>query len=649
MNIILSTGKSISIAKEESVLSALKRNGIYLVASCGGKGACGKCRVRVQDGKYKTSVSGKVSPADREKGIVLACRTFPESDISLEILEGSRLVVGDKIALSKSKDLTELFKSFDAEITPIVKRLDIQLPPPTIEDHISDLERLKRELETKSIKAMRFSQAFVSSMTEGLRKHNWEIYLAYVEPDRKDSSIGVDMPEAIFVTSEKQASRYGIAVDIGTTTIVVYLIDLSDGKLVDVGSTYNSQIRYGDDVITRIVHATEGSALGGGLEELREAVTEDINNITDTIIEKHGINKEHVECAVVSGNTTMSHLFWGLDPGHIREEPYIPTVNSFPLWKAGTARLNINKQAPVYTLPCVASYVGGDIVSGVLASKMHRNSEIALFMDIGTNGEIAIGNNEWLMTAACSAGPCFEGSGIKHGMRATEGAIEAVKISPETFEPSVSVIGNTEPAGICGSGMIDAISEMFLTGVIDRKGKFVCEIKSGRIRPGDEGMEFVLHKGAKEIVLTEVDIENIMRAKAAIYAGISLLIKEVGFTLDSIDRVYVAGGFGNYLNVDRAITIGMLPDLPKEKFRFLGNTSITGAYLCLLSEKLRKEAEEIARKMTYLELSVSRNFMDEYMSALFLPHTDMGQFPTMAKLLFTKELNSSNGSNRSSC
>lgn len=617
MNITLSTGKSIPVAKGENILSALKKKGIYLVASCGGKGTCGKCRIKIHSGKYRTSASrlGR----DKEKGIVLTCQTFLESDISAEILEEARLVVGDKIALAKSKDLSALLRSFDREITPIVKRLNIKLPPPTIEDHISDLERLKRELETQGIKGMRFSQTFISSMAEDLRKHNWGIHLAYV-----------DGPEAIFVTSDKQTSRYGIAVDIGTTTIVVYLIDLSDGKLVDVGSTYNSQIRYGDDVITRIVHATEG----GGLEELRETVTDDINNIVETMIERHGINKEHIECAVISGNTTMSHIFWGLDPGHIREEPYIPTVNSFPLWKAGTARLHINKQAPVYTLPCVASYVGGDIVSGVLASKMHRNHETALFMDIGTNGEIAVGNNEWLMTAACSAGPCFEGSGIKHGMRATEGAIESVRIAPDTFEPSISVIGNTVPIGICGSGMIDAISELFLSGIIDRKGKFVRKIKTGRIREGDEGAEFVIYKGAKDIVLTEVDIENIMRAKAAIYAGISLLIKkEVGFTLDNIDRIYVAGGFGNYLNVDRAVTIGMLPDIPKEKFRFLGNTSVTGAYLCLLSEKLRKEAEEIARKMTYMELSVSRNFMDEYMSALFLPHTDISLFPTVAKLL----------------
>jgi len=287
----------------------------------------------------------------------------------------------------------------------------------------------------------------------------------------------------------------------------------------------------------------------------------------------------------------------------------------------------------VYTLPSVGSYVGGDIVAGVLASRMHRNSEIALFMDIGTNGEIAVGNNEWLITAACSMGPCFEGSGIRHGMRATEGAIESVKIDPVTFEPTFGIIGNTNPVGICGSGMIDAISELFLTGVIDQRGKFARDLKTDRIKIEDEGPEFILYRGElKDIVLTEADVENVIRAKAAIYAGVSVLLKEVGLSLDIVERVYIAGGFGNYLDIDKAIMIGMLPDLPEEKFSFIGNTSIAGAYLCLLSQNMRQEAEEIAKKMTYMELSVSRGFMDEYMSALFLPHTNIDLFPTVKKV-----------------
>lgn len=636
MELRLTSGKVLSIDKDEDILTALKRQGIYLVASCGGKGTCGKCKVRIVEGNYDMLSSGKLDKKDREKGYVLACQTVSQGDLLIEIPEESRLIVGDKIAVSRSRDLFELFQSFHVKVSPMVRQICLDIPPPTIHDNISDLERLKRSLEEKGLKEMkakvsdslgtywRFSHRFVSGLSRILRDSNWKVLLGYISDG-----------EVLYIgNSETFRGRYGLAVDIGTTTVVVYLVDLIDGRLIDVGSTYNSQMRYGDDVITRIIHATEG----GGLEELREAIVSDINDLLRPILERHNINRDDIESVVLAGNTIMSHLFWGLDPAYIREEPYIPTVNFFPRWKAGTARLDINPQAIIYTVPCVASYVGGDIVAGVLASRMHKSQEISLFMDIGTNGEIAIGNNEWLMTAACSAGPCFEGSGIKNGMRATEGAIESISINPKTLEPEITVIGNSSPIGICGSGMIDALSEMFLTGIIDQKGKFV-DSRSKRIRVGEDGKEFLLYQGKdKEIVLTEVDIENILRAKAAIYAGVTLLLKEAGFELNAIERIYIAGGFGNYLNVDRAIILGMLPDLPKERFVFLGNTSITGAYLCLLSEELRKEAEDIASKMTYIELSVSRGFMDEYISALFLPHTDINLFPSVRQMIdFNKQ------------
>ncbi len=619
MNIKLTTGETLGISKGESLLQALKRQGVYLVASCGGKGICGKCRIRLLEGECRIESTGKLEPHEIASGITLACQTFPGEDILIDIPKESRLVVGDAIDISRAKDITELLQSLVTEISPLVKWIPLDIPPPSIQNNISDLERLKNKIEEKGLKGMRFSHGFLSSLAGPLRDADWKINLAYT-----------DGPEAIFISHQGSKNRYGIAVDIGTTTVVVYLVDLMDGRLIDVGSTYNSQIRFGDDVITRIIHAVESR----GLDELKEVVVGDINNLLTPLVEKHNISIEDIESAVISGNTTMMHLFWGLNPAYIREEPYTPTLNAFPLWRSGTARLNINAQSPVYTAPCVASYIGGDIVAGVLASKMHKNSEIALFMDIGTNGEIVIGNNEWLVTAACSAGPCFEGSGIKHGMRATRGAVELVKIDPHTFEPTLGVIGNGKPIGICGSGMIDAITEMFLTGVIDQKGKFVKELKTDRIREGFEGYEFLFYKdNRRNIAITEVDLENILRAKAAIYAGISLLLKKVGFTLNNIERVYIAGGFGNYLNVDKAIIIGMLPDLPKEKFRFLGNTSVAGAYLCLLSDNMRKEAEEIANKMTNVELSVSHRFMEEYMSALFLPHTDITQFPSVAELL----------------
>ncbi len=618
MDLKLTTGKSMPVQEGESILHALWRQEIYLTASCGGKGTCGKCKVRLIEGEADIPSHGKLTEADREKGLVLACRVFPKADILVDIPEGSRLVVGQRIAVSGTTDLAE-YLAPGKGIRPLVSSVDLKIPPPTLDDNISDLARLQRALDEAGITGMRFSRDFTARMGHALRDAGWDITLDYTDSDG-----------AIFASPHGQKGRYGIAVDVGTTTVVVYLVDLADGKIVDVGLTYNSQMRWGDDVITRIVHATEG----GGLGELRKAVVSDINSLINVLIQRHDIERNAVESASVSGNTTMSQLLWGLDPGTIREEPYIPTLNRYPLWRAQSARLKMNPLGPVYTLPSVASYVGGDIVSGVLASKMHRSPELALFMDIGTNGEIALGNNEWLVTAAASAGPCFEGSGVRHGMRATDGAIEKVKIDPISYEPEVAVIGDVEPTGICGSGMIDAISDMFLTGIIDQKGKFVEGLGTDRVIEGEEGMEYIIHKNrGTAIALTEVDIENSLRAKAAIYAGISLLVSEVGMDMTDIQRVYIAGGFGNYIDIERTVVLGMLPDLPIERFEFLGNTSVAGAYLTLLSDELRAEAEDIASKMTYIELSVSGRFMDEYMSAMFLPHTDLTRFPSVEKIL----------------
>jgi uncharacterized 2Fe-2S/4Fe-4S cluster protein (DUF4445 family) len=377
------------------------------------------------------------------------------------------------------------------------------------------------------------------------------------------------------------------------------------------------------------VNATENKEMG----DLHRAVISDINELITILISNHKLDIDSIDSIVVSGNTTMIHFFLGLDPSAIREEPYIPTANTFPLSHAGELGIKVNRNVPVYSFPCVASYVGGDIVSGVLAVGMNKKEELSIFIDIGTNGEIVLGNSEWLVAAACSAGPCFEGSGMKHGMRATDGAIEGVKINPGTFEVEVKVIGDdTKPTGICGSGMIDAIAEMFLTGILNQKGKLQKNI-SDRVREGEDGLEFVVFFGeSKDIVLAEPDIENIIRAKAAIYAGFSILLKEAGFTFDDVHKVYIAGGFGKFLDIEKSIILGLLPELPKDKFEYMGNTSIAGAYLCTLSRKLRGEAEEISRKMTYLELSVSRSFMDEYVSGLFIPHTNIEAFPGVKEL-----------------
>ncbi|MBI4849199.1 MAG: DUF4445 domain-containing protein [Nitrospirae bacterium] len=624
MELSLTSGKKITCSTDTSILEALKLAGIYLTSSCGGKGTCGKCKVIVKSGRVDSRSKIKLTQDEVGKGYVLACRTFPSEDVLIDIPKESMLVVEGKVVTGKSKDLQALLSSTGAEIKPLTERTVLQLPPPTLDDNISDLERLKRELFSKGMACLRVPFRFMPDLAKTVRKKNWEITLSTIHTD--------DCDEIIRITSgDKKTPQYGAAIDIGTTTVVVFLIDLSSGELIDVASTYNSQIRFGDDVINRIVHATEH----GKLKELSDTVISDINNLLSIIRKNHHIDVETIDCVVAAGNTTMTQMVLGLDPGAIREEPYIPTANAFPLAFAGEIGIKVNPNIPVYAFPCVASYVGGDIVAGVLATQLYKKEELSIFIDIGTNGEIVIGNSEWLVAAACSAGPCFEGSGIKCGMRATEGAIEDVKINRETFEVEIQVIGDadTKPTGICGSGMIDAIAEMFLTGIIDQKGKLQKDV-SGRVRAGENGLEFVVYSGeGRDIVLAESDIENIVRAKAAIYAGFSTLLMEVGFTFNDIQKIYIAGGFGKFLDIEKAIMLGMLPELPKEKFEYMGNTSVTGAYLCLLSRKLRSEAEEIAKKMTYLELSVSHSFMNEYVSGLFIPHTNIDAFPGVKKLM----------------
>ncbi len=618
MKITLPSGKNIEATSGISFLDSLKREGIYLNSSCGGKGTCGKCRILVKSGDVKSDSSIKISRDESEKGYVLACQSYPASDVRIDIPKESSLTVEGKVATGKSKDLQGLLRSMETEIKPITERITLQLPRPSLDDNISDLDRLKRALSSEGLGCLRVPFRALTDLSVTLRKEDWKATLCIIHSDECYEITNI-------FPGDRKTPRYGVAIDIGTTTLVVYLIDMTDGSLVDIASTYNSQIRFGDDVITRIVHATEYNKLA----ELNKAVIDDINLMLSLILQNHQTGIDLIDNIVVAGNPTMTQLFFGLNPEAIREEPYILTASSYPLSFAGELGLKLNPNTPLYAFPSVASYVGGDIVSGVLVSGIHKREELCFFMDIGTNGEMVLGNSEFLVAAACSAGPCFEGSGIRHGMRATEGAIEEVRINRHTLEPEISVIGNVVPMGICGSGMIDAISEMFLAGILDQKGKLQKYI-SKRVREGEEGLEYLFYSDAdREIILTTPDLENIIRAKAAVYAGFTTLLKEMGFTFDDIHRVYIAGGFGQFLDVEKAIVLGMLPDMPREKYEFLGNTSIKGAYICTLSQKMRETAEEIAQKMTCIELSVSKIFMDEFVSGLFIPHTHTEDFPSV--------------------
>jgi uncharacterized 2Fe-2S/4Fe-4S cluster protein (DUF4445 family) len=622
---------AVTVDDNTNLFKAVKSAGVYVLSSCGGKGNCGKCKVVVKEGAVEPGKSRSYLSAEEiERGYVLACHTRVKGSLVVEIPQESRMQARHKIATGANMDeLIKLMKSAGGCLESRISRVYLEIDPPTIDDNIADYERLRRAVDKEGFNAthLHMSHMMLSKLAHVLREGNWKVTVSLF-------NVTAVLEVLDIFPGDARSTRYGAAVDIGTTTVVVYLVDLSNGHIIGMASTYNSQVKCGDDVITRIVYATERN----GLKELQDLAVSNINTLLADLAEKNNIPPGMIDYMVVAGNTTMMHLFYGIDPQHIREEPYIPTATFFPIIRGKSVGFQFDPQTIIYSMPNVASYVGGDITSGIMVSQIHKQEAVSLFIDIGTNGEIVLGNKEWLVTAACSAGPAFEGSGIKFGMRAMEGAIEEVEIDPKTHEVNFRVIGDVKPIGVCGSGMIDALAEMYLSGVIDQKGKIREEIGSKRIRRGESGLEYVLAWRVesainKEIVLTEVDLDNLIRAKGAIYAGFATLLSHMGMGFHDIEKLYIAGGFGRYIDVERAITIGMLPDLPVEKFQFLGNTSIMGAYYALLCDRLRHEAEEIAKKMTYVELSVSRSFMDEYMSALFLPHTNLDAFPTVKKEL----------------
>ncbi len=420
-----------------------------------------------------------------------------------------------------------------------------------------------------------------------------------------------------------------MAVDLGTTSIVVYIVDMADGAILSAASGHNRQAACGDDVINRIV-----SSERDGVKKLKKMAISTINDLTKQAIASINADHKQIESIVISGNTTMIHLLLGINAKYIRREPYIPTVSEFPIIKAGEIGLKAAYYAGVFIMPGPASYVGGDIVSGILYTRFNQFEDLTLFIDIGTNGEIVLGNDEFLMTAACSAGPAFEGGGIRWGMRAEDGAIEKISLDPKTFEPEYLTVENKPARGICGSGMIDLLSEMLLKKVIGQDGKFQIDTNHPRFILFNEEPAFIIEyadniDSEEDIIFTQSDIKSLILSKAAIYAGFSILLEQVGMDFSSITQMIITGGFGQYLNIEKAITIGLLPDIEREKFKYMGNSSIAGAYMALLSNTYRQQAIAISNSMTYLDFSSNNTFMEEFTRAQFLPHTDANLFPSV--------------------
>ena len=617
----------------ENLLQAAIAAGVHIYASCGGVGTCGTCKVLIEKGQVETTRTDKLSDEEYEQGIRQACQSRVITDSTVYVPVESRL---ERAVLSREqKGISEVVAT-GWRFRPPLNKCYVELPPPTLEDNASDLSRLLRGLR-QQCKLSNISVDFgvVMKLAKILRDGDWKATVTTLVTAVKPRAGDRRRPRVLDIEAGDTRERhYSLALDIGTTTVCGQLLDLNRGKVIAENLAYNGQIGYGQDVITRINYCQQP----GGLKILQQAVVTTINEIIGELLKQSQVEAEHIGHIMVAGNTTMTQILLGLEPKYIRLAPYIPVANYFPPVRANSLGINLQKQAYLFTFPTVASYVGGDIVAGVIGAGVHQRKKLTFFMDIGTNGEIVIGNSEWMATASCSAGPAFEGGGIKHGIVASDGAIEEFSINPTTLEPELKTIGGTKAKGICGSGLINIAAGLLEAGVIGQNGKFNRDLPTRRIRQGTDGYEYVLAwapetQTGKDIAISEVDIDNLMRAKAAMYAGCQTLSKSVGISCSSFDQAIIAGAFGSNIDIEKAITIGLLPELPLNRFIYIGNSSLLGARLTSFSTDLLDDARRVAQMMTNFELSENADFMNNYIAASFLPHTNTKEFPKVSKRL----------------
>lgn len=629
----------VEIPRGETLLFAAHKAGVYVNSLCGGEGVCGKCRLIVLDsnGNVEMPPTRLLTRDEIKASYVLACITKVHSDTTVEIPADARLkdaqIVAEGPRLFTGEDelhgLEALERKFCYPCAPLCEKVYLELPPPSLSDNLSDLARIYREIRKNwAAPIMQTGLVNMRRLPAALRKSNWKVTAVL---GRRSGTIEIMYVEP----GDTTCRNYGIAVDVGTTSVVVSLVDLSNCRILGTKGASNAQAAFGADVISRIIHAGSSS----GLMRMSQTVVEVINRLIKAVCRDHFVELTDVTCAMVAGNTTMMHLLYQVPPEHIRKEPYVPAVTAFPVIRAAEVGIDINPRGLMSSIQSVSSYVGGDITAGVIASGMSDSEELSILMDIGTNGEVALGNREWLVCSSCSAGPAFEGGGIKCGMRAVAGAIQKFDIDLDNGKVSYDVIGGGRPIGICGSALIDLLASLMRIRVVNRAGKFERNsAMNGRLRENGGSRELLLVPRQDtdtdhDIVISEIDLENLIRAKGAMYMGTQFLLRKVGMTSMDVENFYIGGGFGSYLNVENSVTIGLLPDIPRERFHFIGNSSLTGARLALFSDAAYNRSTEIAEMMTNFELSVEPGFMNEYTAALFLPHTDISAFPTVMEKL----------------
>jgi uncharacterized 2Fe-2S/4Fe-4S cluster protein (DUF4445 family) len=618
----------IVVDRGTNLLSAALAAGAHISASCGGVGVCATCKVKVDSGTVKSTRTDKLTQEEYDRGIRQACLCQVISDLTVSIPIESRV---DRAVRTRERNRASGVTTTGWKFNPPVKKYLLNLPPASMKDNSTDYFRVMYALK-RSYNLPEWPADFevIRKLPAVLRAKNWQITITMIAlSDRPPLQENFSYKIVNAEPGDTRGAIYAIAIDVGTNTICAQLLELNRGLILAETMVPNRQSVHGPYCLKRIAY----SQTTGGLEELQKEVVSSINEAIDSLLSSSKVEREFITYISTAANTTMQHLLVGLDPGNILKDPYIPVANNIPLIKASRIGINVPDHVYMFSFPNVSSFVGGDIVAGIVASGVQQRKKLTFYLDMGASSEIVIGNSEWMVSAACYARPFFEGVGIKNGMAAMPGAIKDVDIDSK-FVPSIKTIDDAPPAGICGAGLISVTAALLLAGIIGKHGKFNTEIRSPNIRKTKDGYEYVIFKSAKsstgeDIVITEKDIENIIQTKGAIYAAAGSLARSVDLEPKDFEQVIVAGCLGNSLDIEKAITIGLLPDIPRERFVFVGNGSLSGARLITFSTDLLNDSRSVAQMMTDVELNASVNYIENYKAALSLPNSDAAAFPSV--------------------
>ena len=602
-------GKRVEVEEGSTILDAAYKAKVDISSICGGRGYCGKCQVIITDEKQNATPvtldeSEQLTQEKVDAGYRIACKTRLKGDMTVKIPDESR---------TGKQKLVVMGVEPETKFEPPVMKLYLELPEVTIHDRVADDLRIINNLRERGIRVDKIDYKVALKLPDLIRKANWKVTAVI----RYDGEL-IDLEGG-----DTTANNFGFAVDIGTTKVAGFLVDLKSGALLRAEGIMNPQIPFGEDLMTRIAQIVRKPE---NLKKLQEVTVEGINGLIKQICETAKIDQGQISELTIVGNTAMHHFFLGANIAHVAMAPYPPAVAKSTEVKAETLGIDMRPTGYVHLLPNVAGFIGADAVADVLATEMHRQGDLVLLIDVGTNTEVMLGNSKRIVSCSTASGPAFEGAHIKYGMRASTGAIERVKIDPVKLEPAYSTIESAKPRGICGSGIIDIIAEMLKAGIIDTTGR-ICASHE-RIRSGDRGMEYIIARkeetqnGQQDIVITQQDIREVQKAKAAIHTGCTIMMKQLGISSMDIRKLTIAGAFGMYIDPVNAITLGMIPEVPLERIEFVGSTAGSGARMALKSVTARKMADELALKMGYIELAAEPIFQEEYLNSMNLPHAD---------------------------